>query len=886
MMKLGGLMLVALAISCVPALAQTVGPVITVPNVAQLEAAPYEKQYSTVQLQGYYSAGDGGGGAVSYSAASAATVNGGSVLATASGIGRWLRSGPLSSSLVWGATGSDVTTTATTNAGSTSVALASAGDFLNGEPISIRGPGASNTLSTPAAPTLTVEPAAGSNTRCYRVVFADTAEGYTAASPETCTSTAPVVSPATGSAFTQDVLVSWAFAGQPPAVVAIYQGASGAEICSFEQDATVPADLLSSPTSKRDFGQTGECPSWLPSAYPTAPQADWLRTSITSGGGTTTITTAAAPSSTVAGALVEHDDTTPLQTQAASVYDVSLACGSYHIKGSIVVQLGDGASLSSAKGLCAKLKPAGAGYNALSSTGSGQGLYDLNLSAVIDASDMGSGYALYLNNINDPKVHLEVFKPYNNVYETNIVKGVQYIDSNLVRRGDRGTYLYASTIQTQVGITLFDWINEANSFQARSLELNGCIGSLRMRHFAAQKAQNPNILVDNLANCSNPGPLYVHADEGSTNFAWSGIPLVTSITGGVSYNVSGSRYNGSLELTVGSSAQFSAVGGNAIVNGTGVSGLDGTTNFPIVIDANHILLPTVPFTTAPTTGQVSSYAPAVSLLVGTDFEAVKGYWQYLGPANSGDEIYIGAGYGTTFLSLGSVFGAGWNGITAGGYANFVDDVIVFNNTNASVEATPSSGHLDLRGGDLNYTYISRMPKTGQNYGALLDAGAQNSYVCGPWIGQVVGTYNRTASTDGTVICDVPVGSPDNIVSTTPGNRTLLTTTFPGLYTATAGRAQVFDISGFTAPVTYTTDSAANIIASLPAEQQQVGTIFRIRIVNHQNQPVTLGAGTGVTLAGTTVVPASGVIYSQIAFPVTGTITGIGGSAAVTIRGGL
>jgi hypothetical protein len=64
----------------------------TVPTVALLEAFAVNQSLdgTTVQTLGYNSAGDGGGALYRYSYSSAATVDGGSVLSSSTGTGRWL----------------------------------------------------------------------------------------------------------------------------------------------------------------------------------------------------------------------------------------------------------------------------------------------------------------------------------------------------------------------------------------------------------------------------------------------------------------------------------------------------------------------------------------------------------------------------------------------------------------------------------------------------------------------------------------------------------------------------------------------------------------------------------------------------------------------------
>ncbi len=92
--------------------------------------------------------------------------------------------------------------TASINSGSSTASLSAASTFQNGDGVVIYGAGATNTMSTPAAPTVTpsvaaaytgslldVAAPAGGTQYCYQVVARDVMGGLTAASTETCTAT-------------------------------------------------------------------------------------------------------------------------------------------------------------------------------------------------------------------------------------------------------------------------------------------------------------------------------------------------------------------------------------------------------------------------------------------------------------------------------------------------------------------------------------------------------------------------------------------------------------------------------------------------------------------------------------------------------------------------
>jgi hypothetical protein len=86
-------------------------------------------------------------------------------------------------------------------------------------------------------------------------------------------------------------------------------------------------------------------------------------------------------------------------------------------------------------------------------------------------------------------------------------------------------------------------------------------------------------------------------------------------------------------------------------------------------------------------------------------------------------------------------------------------------------------------------------------------------------------------------------------------------------------------SGPTAAFTDTTDTAAALQAAYNADDTQVGSSFVLIVANSTAYNMTLGAGTGVTLAGNTViVPNNSRIYLGVFTDVTS------GSSALTLTG--
>lgn len=110
--------------------------------------------------------------------------------------------------------------------------------------------------------------------------------------------------------------------------------------------------------------------------------------------------------------------------------------------------------------------------------------------------------------------------------------------------------------------------------------------------------------------------------------------------------------------------------------------------------------------------------------------------------------------------------------------------------------------------------------------------------------------------------------------------TAVTTVGNGTLTGAALAGQVVTRSGSTAAYTDTTDTAANIIKAVPngGLPLAVGTSWIVYVVNSVAFALTLAAGTGVTLSGSTNIAAS----STRAYLVT--VTGVGPSPTVTIQG--
>lgn len=142
-----------------------------------------------------------------------------------------------------------------------------------------------------------------------------------------------------------------------------------------------------------------------------------------------------------------------------------------------------------------------------------------------------------------------------------------------------------------------------------------------------------------------------------------------------------------------------------------------------------------------------------------------------------------------------------------------------------------------------------------------------------------------AALDGTERVLVDNGSPQNTVATTAAIaalaenlfdqvNTALTTAVGDTLTGAALVGGVITRSGPTAVYTDTTDTAANIIAALPTGAV-VGTALPVSIKNTVPFNQTIAAGSGVTLAGQTIIPPNSVGNFLMSYTAAGAITLLG-----------
>jgi hypothetical protein len=169
----------------------------------------------------------------------------------------------------------------------------------------------------------------------------------------------------------------------------------------------------------------------------------------------------------------------------------------------------------------------------------------------------------------------------------------------------------------------------------------------------------------------------------------------------------------------------------------------------------------------------------------------------------------------------------------------------------------------------------------QNRGILINPGAGNNYmVTGNDLrGNTVGLYD--GGTGANKIINSNLGSTVGWVTepgAVVGAKSAAANTTVGNGTLTAAKMLTGNIlrSGSTAPYTDTTDTATNIVASIPNAVAGVG--YELTITNTVAFTETIAAGAGVTLSGTTAISASSsrkyvVTITNVSTPAV-TITGV------------
>jgi hypothetical protein len=471
-----------------------------------------------VGTSGYYSPGDAP--AVVYTLSNSPCAgDGGSQIPALGGTQCWLLGAQSTYDVRnWGATGTIQATTGTIAASSNSLVVASASGYAVGQHIIVYGAGSATAVGTPTGVTLTTEGTAGAVAYHAQVVAIDGDHGYSVASSAGtgATGNAAQQVPQAGSD-SQDQLIQWsAGPGPTPASYAIYDDVintvpgSGALICRSVQDVT----------AWRDYGQSGECPSWVPTNPPGSTGKLPLRATITAINNTT-LTLSASASTTVGGAVVEHDDTVPVQNALATETVVTMPCGNFRLTGGLTLT-GTGATLQGQNKQCTTLQPSGA-FEVATMGGGGTTYFSQTFENFqISALDMASGDCMFVQNTNRFIIdNIELNNCFNEMQMNNVFIGeVHDFFSSTRRRGDYGWWLWggASGGGTQTGVVEIRHVNSATSFQGISFHMDGNVASLRARYLGLQTS--PYQIVSNNAVGAAQTPTYGQFYDTGFNVCW------------------------------------------------------------------------------------------------------------------------------------------------------------------------------------------------------------------------------------------------------------------------------------------------------------------------------------------------------------------------------
>lgn len=278
--------------------------------------------------------------------------------------------------------GSAQNTTATCTASNTSLTLALAKDFVNGQGIALEHCGATFTGSAPTGVSVsatgdTQQGPTGSTTYNYSVACLDDNGGVGAAVAATAitngVATLGAVQQATPPATIAYNKVVWT---SSCSVVAVWRNIASA---GYHLIAVVPRSIF------YDTGAPQITVPWIPDTPPGSALSDRFVTTVSAGGGTTTLTLAAAPTTSGTTIYTRHDDTTALNTYFNSTVQPILPAGTYNVE-----QL----SLPSTVGSLTGAGPGATfiqGWNGSSTTVSANGLTRFTVSRMsITAMSMGA----------------------------------------------------------------------------------------------------------------------------------------------------------------------------------------------------------------------------------------------------------------------------------------------------------------------------------------------------------------------------------------------------------------------------------------------------------------------------------------------------------------
>lgn len=269
--------------------------------------------------------------------------------------------------------------------------------------------------------------------------------------------------------------------------------------------------------------------------------------------------------------------------------------------------------------------------------------------------------------------------------------------------------------------------------------------------------------------------------------------------------------------------------------------------------------------------------------------------------NGTDNWHIDSLNSNTKLMMGDIFGGDQQCIYQAGFLTQLVDVNSYSCSHgvgganvgmyAGVEVRSTAVGTNIVGGS-NYAIAAGDVMTPNGYGVLIDAGSMNTSVTGAtWIGRIGGVVdNASPAPIANVRLDgLPYGSPPTSVINASGGQTWTASANPALYSC-SGIAVLARSGTAGNNFTDTTDTAANIIAAMPASCRIVNKQFRIRVESVDGGIMTVSGGTGVTMAGTTTIPAgSGFGLTSYAdfvgtLTATGSLTGTTAPTAVTLYG--
>lgn len=223
----------------------------------------------------------------------------------------------------YGASGSGQATTGTISISSTTLTLASAIDFVNGQGIFVQSAGPATSVGSPTLTAVApVNTTGGATTYAYKIASKSNNGGVKAATAATTITNGHATlgtyqSGITGIAMNQ---LTWSNGSGSPLCAIVWRSKSGGAY-----------QLLGcfTGTSIFDTGLPTQALFGLPTLPPASDVPDDLITTVVSGGGTTTLTLAAAANSAGSGVGVSHEDTAALNVAAAAGPALYVSAGTY-----------------------------------------------------------------------------------------------------------------------------------------------------------------------------------------------------------------------------------------------------------------------------------------------------------------------------------------------------------------------------------------------------------------------------------------------------------------------------------------------------------------------------------------------------------------------------